>query len=97
MNWGRRRSRRWFRKIEQALAGRPVLVSGQRAIQGRKGARLTTQIRWPAATCVYVPGGIVDGTSRKLPDVERKRLWADPLPLLPEDAGVIIRTASEGA
>jgi len=37
------------------------------------------------------------GISRKLPDVERSRLKAILKKIVPEDAGVIIRTAAEGA
>jgi ribonuclease E len=45
---------------------------------------------------VYVPGGGSTGISRKLPDTERKRLKQILGKIVPDDAGVIIRTASEG-
>ena len=45
---------------------------------------------------VYVPGGGATGISRKLPDTERKRLKSIMDRIVPEDAGVIIRTAAEG-
>ena len=63
---------------------------------GHKGARLTTQISLPGRFLVYVPGGGATGISRKLPDTERKRLKDVLKRVVPEDAGVIIRTASEG-
>ena len=63
---------------------------------GHKGARLTTQIALPGRFLVYVPGGGATGISRKLPDTERKRLKAILDRIVPEDAGVIIRTAAEG-
>jgi len=63
---------------------------------GHKGARLTTQISLPGRFLVYVPDGRATGISRKLPDTERKRLKEVLKRIVPEDAGVIIRTASEG-
>jgi ribonuclease E len=44
-----------------------------------------------------VPDGRLSGISRKLPDTERSRLKGILKRLTPEDAGVIIRTAAEGA
>ena len=64
---------------------------------GHKGARLTSQISLPGRFLVYVPGGGMTGISRKLPDTERHRLKAILKKIVPEDAGVIIRTAAEGA
>jgi ribonuclease E len=46
---------------------------------------------------VYVPGGSMNGISRKLPDTERARLKKILKEVLPDDAGVIVRTAAEGA
>jgi ribonuclease E len=85
------------RRIEQALSsGDSVLVQVTKDPVGHKGARLTTQISLPGRFLVYVPGGRATGISRKLPDVERKRLKEVLKKIVPEDAGVIIRTASEG-
>ncbi|MCF3937723.1 translation initiation factor IF-2 N-terminal domain-containing protein [Gordonia tangerina] len=85
------------RKIEQALKpGDNVLVQVSKDPVGHKGARLTTQISLAGRFLVYVPGGSSTGISRKLPDVERKRLKSILGKLVPDDAGVIIRTASEG-
>ncbi|WP_084838635.1 Rne/Rng family ribonuclease [Williamsia sp. 1138] len=85
------------RKIEQALRpGDPVLVQVSKDPVGHKGARLTTQISLAGRYLVYVPGGGSTGISRKLPDTERKRLKAILGKIVPDDAGVIIRTASEG-
>jgi ribonuclease E len=85
------------RKIEQALStGDSVLVQVTKDPVGHKGARLTTQISLPGRFLVYVPGGGATGISRKLPDTERKRLKDVLKRVVPEDAGVIIRTASEG-
>jgi len=73
-----------------------VLVQVTKDPVGHKGARLTTQISLPGRFLVYVPGGGATGISRKLPDNERKRLKDILKRVVPEDAGVIIRTASEG-
>ncbi|WP_290719127.1 translation initiation factor IF-2 N-terminal domain-containing protein, partial [Gordonia sp. UBA7599] len=85
------------RKIEQALKpGDNVLVQVSKDPVGHKGARLTTQISLAGRYLVYVPGGSSTGISRKLPDVERKRLKSILGKIVPDGAGVIIRTASEG-
>jgi ribonuclease E len=86
------------RRIENALkSGDSVLVQVTKDPVGHKGARLTSQISLPGRYLVYVPGGSMTGISRKLPDVERNRLKKILKDRLPEDAGVIVRTAAEGA
>lgn len=86
------------RKIEQALKpGDSVMVQVSKDPMGHKGARLTSQISLPGRFLVYVPGGGMTGISRKLPDTERRRLKDILKEIVPADAGVIIRTAAEGA
>lgn len=86
------------RRIELALkTGDSVLVQVTKDPVGHKGARLTSQISLPGRYLVYVPGGAMNGISRKLPDKERSRLKAILKQVLPESAGVIVRTAAEGA
>jgi ribonuclease E len=86
------------RKIESALkSGQQVLVQVSKDPVGHKGARLTSQISLPGRFLVYVPSGQSSGISRKLPDTERNRLKALLKQILPGEAGVIIRTAAEGA
>ncbi|MBT1003838.1 Rne/Rng family ribonuclease [Paenarthrobacter sp. DKR-5] len=86
------------RRIEHALkSGDSVLVQVTKDPVGHKGARLTSQISLPGRYLVYVPGGSMTGISRKLPDVERNRLKRILKDRLPENAGVIVRTAAEGA
>lgn len=86
------------RKIEHVLkTGQPVLVQVTKDPIGQKGARLTSQISLPGRYLVYVPGGEMSGISRRLPDQERSRLKTILKNLIPEEAGVIVRTASEGA
>ncbi|WP_241037579.1 Rne/Rng family ribonuclease [Blastococcus litoris] len=86
------------RSIETALkSGDKVLVQVTKDPIGHKGARLTQQINLPGRFLVFVPGGSMTGISRKLPDTERQRLKDILKKIVPEDAGVIIRTAAEGA
>ncbi len=86
------------RKIEMVLkTGQPVLVQVTKDPIGQKGARLTSQISLPGRYVVYVPGGGMSGISRSLPEQERNRLKAILKDLIPEGAGVIVRTAAEGA
>jgi len=85
-------------RIEQALkSGQSVLVQVTKDPIGHKGGRLTSQVSLPGRYMVYVPDGRLSGISRKLPDTERSRLKGILKRLTPDDAGVIIRTAAEGA
>ncbi len=86
------------RRIEQALkSGDSVLVQVTKDPIGHKGARLTSQVTLAGRYLVLVPGGGMTGISRKLPDVERTRLKKILRDIVPEDSGVIVRTAAEGA
>jgi ribonuclease E len=86
------------RRIELALkAGDKVLVQVTKDPIGHKGARLTSQVSLPGRYLVYVPNGSMSGISRKLPDTERARLKKILKEVLPENVGVIVRTAAEGA
>ena len=85
------------RKIETVLkSGQSVLVQVTKDPIGQKGARLTSQISLPGRYVVYVPGGGMSGISKRLPETERARLKAILKNLIPETAGVIVRTAAEG-
>lgn len=86
------------RRIELALKpGDRVLVQVTKDPIGHKGARLTSQVSLPGRYLVYVPNGSMNGISRKLPDTERARLKKILKEVLPENVGVIVRTAAEGA
>ena len=86
------------RRIEQALkSGDPVLVQVTKDPIGHKGARLTSQITLAGRYLVYVPAGGMTGISRKLPENERARLKKILKEVVPDAAGVIVRTAAEGA
>ena len=86
------------KRIEHALSsGESVLVQVTKDPIGHKGARLTSQISLPGRYLVYVPDSSMTGISRKLPDTERARLKKILKEVVPESAGVIVRTAAEGA
>ena len=86
------------KRIENALtSGDSVLVQVTKDPIGHKGARLTSQISLPGRYLVYVPEGNMTGISRKLPDTERARLKQILKEVVPDSAGVIVRTAAEGA
>jgi ribonuclease E len=86
------------KRIESALkSGQSVIVQVTKDPVGHKGARLTSQVSLPGRYLVYVPGASMTGISRKLPDIERNRLKQILKKVMPEHAGVIVRTAAEGA
>lgn len=86
------------KRIELALhTNDKVLVQVTKDPVGQKGARLTSQISLPGRYLVFVPDGSVTGISRKLPEGERIRLKKILRDIVPEGAGVIVRTAAEGA
>lgn len=98
VNWDAAGMENGSRKIEDALkSGDTVLVQVTKDPIGHKGARLTSQISLAGRYLVYVPGGSMTGISRKLPDSERTRLKKILKEVVPDSAGVIVRTAAEGA
>ncbi|MDX6307634.1 MAG: ribonuclease [Nocardioidaceae bacterium] len=98
VNWDLIGDRNQARRIENALKpGQSILVQVSKDPVGHKGARLTSQISLPGRYLVYVPSGGSSGISRKLPDTERNRLKNLLKEILPDESGVIIRTAAEGA
>jgi ribonuclease E len=85
-------------RIEKVLkSGQSVLVQVTKDPIGGKGARLTAQISLPGRFLVLAPNSDVSGISRRLPDAERRRLRAIFKELKPEQHGLIVRTAAEGA
>ena len=98
VNWAALGAGNGPRKIEQVLkSGQPILVQVSKDPIGHKGARLTSQVSLPGRFLVYVPDGTTSGISRKLPDTERTRLKTLLKEIVPDSAGVIVRTAAEGA
>ena len=86
-------------RIEQVLKnGQPVMVQVTKDPMGGKGARLTAQISprragsWSSCRTQNI-----SGISRRLPDEERQRLKTILKKVRPDEHGVIVRTAAEGA
>src|SRR5918995_1861860 len=86
-------------RIERLLKnGQSVLVQVTKNPIGAKGARLTQEVSLAGRFVVMVPGEPETyGISKRLPDDERKRLRSVLEGLRPADAGLIVRTAAEGA
>ena len=92
------RERRKMRIQELIQPGQDVLVQVTKDPMGTKGARLTMEVSLAGRFMVLVPGGDGIGISRKLSDGERDRLRDLIRPVrTQEDAGMIVRTAAEGA
>jgi ribonuclease E len=86
-------------KIERLLKnGQSVIVQVTKNPIGAKGARLTQEVSLAGRFVVMVPGQPnTYGISKRLPDDERRRLRRILEGLRPSDAGLIVRTAAEGA
>jgi ribonuclease E len=86
-------------KIERLLKnGQPVLVQVTKNPIGAKGARLTQEVSLAGRFVVMVPNQPATyGISKRLPDDERRRLRKVLEGIRPESAGLIVRTAAEGA
>jgi ribonuclease E len=86
-------------RIERLLKnGQSVMVQVTKNPIGAKGARLTQEVSLAGRFVVMVPGHPdTYGISKRLPDDERKRLRRILEGLRPPDAGLIVRTAAEGA
>jgi ribonuclease E len=86
-------------KIERMLKnGQSVLVQVTKNPIAHKGARLTQEVSLAGRFLVMVPGEPdTYGISKRLPDDERRRLRRVLDALRPKDAGLIVRTAAEGA
>jgi ribonuclease E len=85
-------------RIEHVLkSGQSVLVQVTKDPIGGKGARLTAQVSLPGRYLVLAPDSNVTGVSRRLPDAERRRLKAIYKAIKPDQHGLIVRTAAEGA
>jgi len=90
---------------ESADAQVPLLRKGQEIVVqitkepiGTKGARVTTRMSLPGRLLVLTPGSEHVGISRRIIDEEeRERLRAICEDVRPDDAGLIVRTACEGA
>jgi ribonuclease E len=86
-------------KIERALKnGQMIIVQVTKNPIAHKGARLTQEVSLAGRFLVMVPNEPdTYGISKRLPDDERKRLRKILDGIRPADAGLIVRTAAEGA
>jgi ribonuclease E len=86
-------------RIESVLRnGQSITVQVTKNPIAHKGARLTQEVSLAGRFVVMVPGQPQTyGISKRLPDDERKRLRTVLDRLRPSDAGLIVRTAAEGA
>ncbi len=86
-------------RIERVLHnGQAIIVQVTKNPIAHKGARLTQEVSLAGRFVVMVPGQPQTyGISKRLPDDERKRLRRVLDRLRPADAGLIVRTAAEGA
>lgn len=86
-------------KIEESLKnGEMILVQVTKNPIAHKGARLTQEVSLAGRFVVLIPKQPdTYGISKRLPDEERKRLRRILDEIRPDDAGLIVRTAAEGA
>ncbi len=86
-------------RIESVLRnGQSIIVQVTKNPIAHKGARLTQEVSLAGRFVVMVPGQPQTyGISKRLPEDERKRLRQVLDRLRPKDAGLIVRTAAEGA
>ena len=85
-------------RIEHLLkAGQTILCQVTKNPIGTKGARLTQEVSLPGRFGVLIPNSKTYGISKRLSDDERKRLRRILEEVKPEQHGIIVRTAAEGA
>lgn len=86
-------------RIEEALQnGQMVLCQVTKNPIAHKGARLTQEVSLAGRFVVLIPRQPdTYGISKRLPDDERRRLRRILDAIRPDDAGLIVRTAAEGA
>jgi ribonuclease E len=85
-------------RIETVLkSGQSILVQVTKDPMRAKGARLTALISIAGRHLVLVPNARSLGVSRRLDDAERARLRDIGQDIRPEEHGLIVRTAAQGA
>jgi ribonuclease E len=86
-------------RIERLLKnGQSITVQVTKNPIGAKGARLTQEVSLAGRFVVMVPGEPdTYGISKRMPEDERRRLRRILDSIRPKDAGIIVRTAAEGA
>ncbi len=96
---GRGKKRSNSKRIENLLKeNQQVTVQITKEPVGEKGARVTGYISLPGRHSVLMPGVDKVGVSRRIASAdERKRLRGAVESVRPKGAGIIVRTAAEGA
>lgn len=86
-------------RIEESLKnGQMIMVQVTKNPIAHKGARLTQEVSLAGRFVVLIPNQPdTYGISKRLPDDERRRLRRILDEIRPSDAGLIVRTAAEGA
>ena len=85
-------------RIETVLkSGQTILVQATKDPMKSKGARLSALVSLAGRHLVLVPRASSLGVSRRLADRERARLRDIAQEIRPEEHGLIVRTAAEGA
>jgi ribonuclease E len=83
-------------RIEEILRARQnILCQVTKNPIAHKGARLTQEISLPGRFVVLIPNSTTYGISKRLPDIERKRLRSILDAVKPKEHGLIVRTAAE--
>ena len=86
-------------RIQDVLSrDQEILVQAVREELGSKGAMMTGQVSMAGRYLVITPGNPVNGISRKIESTDERRHFKQLVDTLdiPEDIGVIVRTASLG-
>jgi ribonuclease G len=82
--------------IPKLYKGQEILVQITKEPVGNKGVRVTSSISLPGRFCVLLPFDNKIGISKKIPDFkERRRLKHIARGIIPENCGLIIRTAAK--
>lgn len=85
-------------KIQKLLkTGQELMVQVLKEPIGTKGARVTAQVALAGRKVVLLPLGRFIGVSKRLEGDERNRLHEIAERICPDDMGLIVRTAAEGA
>ncbi len=84
------------KQIPKLKKGQEILVQILKEPVKDKGVRVTSSVSIPGRFCVLLPMDNKIGVSKKITDIrERKRLRKIARSIIPEDCGLIIRTAAK--
>ncbi|MCX7798318.1 MAG: Rne/Rng family ribonuclease [Melioribacter sp.] len=84
------------RQLPKLKKGQEILVQILKEPVKDKGVRVTSSVSIPGRFCVLLPMDSKIGVSKKITDIrERRRLRRIARSIIPEDCGLIIRTAAK--